>query len=126
MPTSTVLVAEDDPAVRGLLLRALRLVGYTVLAARDGQEALALATAHVGPIHLLVTDLDMPGLAGGELAQALSAQRPDLSVLFISGRPAPRDLGDRVVGRTAAFLAKPFTLEQLAAAVAELAGPPAV
>ena len=126
MPTSTVLVAEDDAAVRVLLLRVLRLVGYTVLAAIDGQEALALATAYAGPIHLLVTDLDMPGLTGGALAQALGDLRPDLPVLFISGRPAPRALADAVVGRPAAFLAKPFTLEQLTAAVTELAGPPTV
>jgi two-component system, cell cycle sensor histidine kinase and response regulator CckA len=122
MSTRTVLVADDDADVRATLVRALRLLGYTVLAAADGREALALATDHGGPIHLLVTDIEMPGLTGGELARALGAVQPGLPVLFLSGRPAPRDLAEMVVGRPAAFLAKPFTLEQVAAAATALVG----
>lgn len=123
VPPAT-LVVDDDAAVRAMLVQMLHLLGYVVLASAGGHEALEAAARHARPLQLVVTDLDMPGMAGGELARALGAVRPATPVLFVSGRPAPRALADAVVGRRAAFLAKPFTLDGLRAAVADLVGPP--
>ena len=122
--SATVLVVDDDPAVRATLTRVLRVLGFAVLAADGPPTALALADGHADPICLLVTDLDTPDGTGADLARAFGATRPGTPVLFVSGRPAPRNLSDAVVGRPAAFLAKPFTLDGLRAAVVELLGPP--
>jgi CheY-like chemotaxis protein len=119
-----VLLADDEPALRTLLTRFLERLGYTVLAEASGAEALARAERHPGRLWLVITDVDMPGMSGAELARALGVPHPDTPVLFISGRPAPRDLSDAVVGRPAAFLAKPFALAELRAAMTALAGDP--
>ena len=123
MDQPVALAVDDDPDMCATLARALRAFGFRVLTAEDGPAALALASAEDGPIRLLVTDIEMPGLTGGELAQALGATRPEMAVLFVSGRPAPRDLSDAVRGRAAAFLPKPFTVEALRTAVVHLVGP---
>lgn len=105
----TILVCEDDSVVRNLICRALVDAGYTVLEASAGQEALDLIAGHAGPIHLLATDIVMPGMSGRELAQTLLACRPDLKVLFVSGYAADA-LAD--IGRSGSeidFLAKPFS-----------------
>ncbi|HTE19107.1 MAG TPA: PAS domain S-box protein, partial [Armatimonadota bacterium] len=82
----TVLLVEDEEMVRGLVRTVLQMNGYTVLEAINGQEALAFATAHPGPIHVLLTDVVMPGgLTGPAVAAQLSALRPGLKVLFMSG-----------------------------------------
>jgi two-component system, cell cycle sensor histidine kinase and response regulator CckA len=83
--SQTILVAEDDGAVRRLVHEVLTGHGYTVLEARDGDEALARARQHDGPIHLLVSDVVMPGLSGRDLAARLMADRPSLRVLYTSG-----------------------------------------
>ena len=118
----TALVADDDAAMRALLARALRAFGFRVLMAADGNEAQKLAEGHDGPVHLLVTDVEMPGLTGVELAAALSMNRPELAVLLVSGRTAPGAVADAGRGRTAAFLAKPFGLDELRATVLNLTG----
>jgi two-component system cell cycle sensor histidine kinase/response regulator CckA len=123
-PTRPVaLVVDDEPHVRAMLARVLAAFGFTVLAAGSGQEALALADAHAGPILLLVTDVEMPGLDGAELAAAMHARRPETAVLYISGRVSPRAVADAMRGRTAAFLAKPFALDELRRAIEALVGP---
>src|SRR5262249_34321880 len=81
----TALLVEDDDAVRWLAGRALRDRGYTVLEAADAAAAAELSAGHAGTIHLLVTDVVMPGVGGAELAERLRALRPGLRVLFISG-----------------------------------------
>jgi two-component system, cell cycle sensor histidine kinase and response regulator CckA len=83
--TQTVLLAEDDGAVRRLTRDILTSHGYTVLDARDGEEALALARAHPNAINLLIADVVMPGLSGRDLASRLTEERPDVRVLYTSG-----------------------------------------
>jgi two-component system cell cycle sensor histidine kinase/response regulator CckA len=83
--TETILLAEDEDDLRDGVARSLRGAGYTVLAAADGPHALALAEGHSEAIHLLLSDVMMPGMLGGELAAKLRAQRPDAKVLFMSG-----------------------------------------
>src|SRR5262249_52518804 len=76
---------EDDDMVRGVAHRILRDGGYTVVEARHGEEALAVSRSHAGPIHLLLTDIVMPGMAGTELARRFRVQRPQCRVLLMSG-----------------------------------------
>ncbi len=81
----TILLVEDDEAVRELVWRVLQRQGYTLLEARDGQEALQLATYHPNPIHLLLTDVVMPGMSGVALAEKLIQIHPELKTIFMSG-----------------------------------------
>ncbi|MBY0228788.1 MAG: response regulator, partial [Gemmataceae bacterium] len=116
----TVLLVEDDGDVRALAERILQACGYSVLRARDGEEALALAERHAGPIDLLLTDVVMPRLGGGRLAEALAAARPGLRVLFMSGYADDAVVRHGVLERGAPFLHKPFTLSGLARKVREV------
>ena len=91
----TILIVEDEDAVRGLMHEILRGLGYRVQVARDGAEALALSQRHPDAIDLLLTDLIMPGMDGRELAARLQAARPEMQVLFMSGYaepPLPEDV----------------------------------
>ncbi len=114
MPGSeTLLLVEDEPAVRRLLSRTLRKHGYRVFEAEDGVAGLAVAESEGDAIDLLVTDLVMPNLGGLELASKLQAQRPDLRVLFLSGHAAPDESGVEHRIQHARFLQKPFDDEAL-------------
>jgi two-component system cell cycle sensor histidine kinase/response regulator CckA len=119
-PAPTILVAEDEPGIRALVRKILRRQGYQVLEASDGEEALRIIHDHSGAIHLLITDVMMPGLGGPGLASQLREQRPDTKLLFISGYTgeAPLHTGDLPEGT--AFLQKPFTLGSLLDRVKEL------
>lgn len=102
---ATVLFAEDDGMVRDVIGEVLRRAGFVVMTAVDGREALVKSREHAGVIDVLVTDVVMPGLSGFELADQLTAIRPELRVLYMSGytdRPVPEQLRP---GR--AFLHKP-------------------
>jgi CheY-like chemotaxis protein len=110
----TVLVVEDQEAVRAFSGEALRQRGYHVLEASDGNEAIAVAGRHPGRLHLLLTDVVMPGMNGKELAERLQELRPDLKVLFISGYTADVIAHRGVLDRGVAFLHKPFSPEELA------------
>ncbi len=116
----TVLLVEDEEVVRILAARALRARGYSVLEARDGPGAIALAGEREGPIHLLLTDVVMPGMSGRELADTLLAARPDLRILYMSGYADDDVLGRGVPGSSVAFIAKPFSTGALAGRVREL------
>ncbi len=118
--SETVLLAEDEDAVRGLGKQILELFGYSVLVAADGVEALEVAASHPDPIHLLMTDLRMPRMGGVELAERLSLLRPELKVLYTSGSGG--SLQD-LVG--APCLAKPYALEDLARTLRDLLDPAA-
>ena len=118
----TILVAEDESQVRDLVQRLLERLGYSVLSAGSGPEALALAKRHPAPIDLLVSDVVMPQMSGPELAGRLRGERPSLLVLFISGY-AERE-GHRVP-TGAPLLYKPFSLGEFVRVVNELlASPP--
>jgi two-component system cell cycle sensor histidine kinase/response regulator CckA len=106
--TETVLLVEDDEAVRNLARKRLEALGYTVLAVPAGADALDLAAAHVGPIHLLVTDVVLPGMSGRELATRLVAVRPGLRVLYTSGYTDEAVVHHGVLEPAIAFLQKPF------------------
>ncbi len=118
----TVLVVEDEDAVRRITCRVLERLGYAVLSAADGQEALALVEASRPGLQLLVTDLIMPRMSGRELATQLVEAYPELRVLFVSGYTdeAVGNLG--MLERGKAFLQKPFSVESLGDAVRRVLG----
>jgi PAS domain S-box-containing protein len=117
--SETILLVEDEPAVRAFASRVLAAQGYTVLEAPEAEAALALAATHPGPIELLVTDVVMPGLSGRELAERLVVDRPALRVLYMSGY-AENHLGrSGTLAADIAYLPKPFTADALARAVRE-------
>jgi DNA-binding NtrC family response regulator len=111
--TESILLVEDDDAVRDALSRALTARGYRLLLARNGEEALAAADQHRGGIHLVVSDVVMPRMGGLQLFGRLRGWYPGLRFLFISGfNQPPIDHHDLDDGRTR-FLAKPFSLDHL-------------
>ncbi|HEX4469389.1 MAG TPA: PAS domain S-box protein [Gemmatimonadaceae bacterium] len=112
----TVLLVEDEPAVRSLARRILERYGYTVLEARDGKDALRVAEHYRQPIQLLVTDMMMPELSGRDVWTALSAKRSDLRVLYMSGYTNDDMIRRGFLDAGAAFLQKPFTETDLARA----------
>lgn len=111
----TILLVEDEPAVRQLFAQALIRAGYRVFEARNGQEALKVFDQHGDSIDMLLTDMRMPYMGGGELATHLRSRRLSLKLLCISGYPGsdPSELG-------ADFLAKPFSRDDLLAKVREV------
>jgi len=109
MGHETVLLAEDDDQVRRLMRRVLEGAGYTVLEAKDGNEALRVAEQHQGPIHLLCTDVIMPHMGGREVANRLQVQRPEMKTLFVSGYPGSEMVKHGVAEQREAFLSKPLT-----------------
>jgi two-component system cell cycle sensor histidine kinase/response regulator CckA len=110
----TVLLVEDDEAVRELARRVLRSLGYTLLEASDGQEALRLAAGHPGSIHLLLTDVVLPGMSGVDMAKQLIQARPGLKTLFMSGYTDNAIAHHGVLDPGIAFLQKPFGPMELA------------
>jgi two-component system cell cycle sensor histidine kinase/response regulator CckA len=123
--TETVLLAEDEPAVRQLAGLLLQSHGYTVLEAIDGYHAIAIANAHPRRIDLLLTDLVMPGMSGRQLADTLTRSRPDVRVLFMSGYTDETMLRHLILEAGVAFLQKPFTPVGLAQKVREILDGPA-
>ena len=116
----TVLVVENEPAVREVAARALRAAGYSVLLAADGEDALRESERFRGPIHLLLTDLVMPRLGGGPLARRLVAARPGLKVVYMSGYVDDAIAGREALEDGANFLAKPFLATALVRKVREV------
>jgi CheY-like chemotaxis protein len=112
-PEVTVLLVEDEGALRRLAAILLREEGYTVLEAGSGEEALQLSSQHQGPIHLLITDILMPGIGGLALARCLLGLRPDLKVIYLSAY-SEEDLGWQGAREAGAvFVGKPFRIETL-------------
>jgi two-component system, cell cycle sensor histidine kinase and response regulator CckA len=111
----TILLVEDEPAVRQLFAQALTREGYSVYEARNGQEAMKLFDEHGDSIDLLLTDIRMPYMGGAELAHHLRGRRRTLKLLCISGYPGHLD-PDLAVD----FLAKPFSRDELLQKVREV------
>jgi PAS domain S-box-containing protein len=124
--TETVLVVEDEPAVRGLIHRILVERGYSVIVAPDGPEALRLASARGRrPFHLLLTDVVMPQMSGTDLARRVLTDYPETKVLYMSGHTDHAVLLRDIRESGAAFIQKPFAPMALAAKVHEVLAPPA-
>jgi CheY-like chemotaxis protein len=118
--TETVLLVEDDPGVRALTRHILAGCGYAVLEAGDGDEAARAAARHAGPIHLLVTDVVMPGRGGRAVAERLLERHPGLKVLYVSGYTDDAVVRHGVLHEVVNFLQKPFTPAALAHKVREV------
>jgi two-component system, cell cycle sensor histidine kinase and response regulator CckA len=118
--TETVLLVEDENAVRHPTLEFLRQCGYTVIEAKDGLQAIEVAHKHQGTIHMMVTDVVMPGMSGGQLAELLAERYSEMKVLFVSGYSEQVVLRHKIADVHTNFLQKPFTLKSLAAKMREI------
>jgi two-component system cell cycle sensor histidine kinase/response regulator CckA len=121
-----VLLVEDNESVRGLARDALTRSGYRVIEARNGEEALQLASAHLQQIGLLLTDVVMPIMGGRELADNLATRRPGLKIIFTSGHTDDDEVRQGTPEHGATFLQKPFTPAQLGRTVREVLDAPQV
>ena len=115
-----VLLVDDEPAIRQLARSALKAAGYVVLSAAGADEAVKAADAYPGRIDLLLTDVVMPRWSGGTLGTVLTARRPDLKVLLMSGFPGDPAVRRAMTSRAVNFLPKPFTLDDLTKKVREV------
>ena len=120
---ATLLVVENEAAIKALVQMALERQGYVVLSAESGSEALSLAAAHQGRIDLLITDVVMPDIRGPELARRLAAERPGLTTLFMSGY-MEETLSEETTSLPSLvdFIHKPFLPSALIAKVREMLG----
>jgi two-component system cell cycle sensor histidine kinase/response regulator CckA len=116
----TLLLVEDEAAVRQSAREFLTLNGYTVLEAKNGEDALYIARDYLGPIDLMITDVVMPHLGGAKLAGQLAAERPNMKVLFVSGYAENTVLRHGAIDVTNSFLQKPFSLKALARKIREV------
>jgi two-component system cell cycle sensor histidine kinase/response regulator CckA len=116
----TILVVEDEPMIRELIETMLKSRGYSVLTVDNPLHAAAFSAQHSGPIHLLLTDVVMPGISGREIATQISAQRPDMKVIFVSGYTPNAIVHHGVLDEELNFLQKPFTAVTLTHKVREV------
>ena len=117
--SETLLIVEDNEAVRKLAIHFLRRQGYEVLEASNGSEALTVCKLWEKPVHLVVTDVEMPEMNGPELAECLQTLYPETKVLYISGYPDNAFMSRGILEKGINFLKKPFRLEELAKKVRE-------
>jgi CheY-like chemotaxis protein len=122
--TETILLVEDASALRKLARKILERYGYTILDAPDGDEALRICERHQGAIHLLLTDVVMPGMSGRVLADRLAPLHPAIRVLYTSGYTDNAIVHHGVLTAGTAFLQKPYTIEALARKVRDVLGAP--
>ncbi len=118
--TETIFLVEDEDSVRKLVVTHLKRLGYTVRDYPGGPEAIAAAGSHSGPIHLLITDVVMPGMSGAELAKHISEILPGIKILFTSGYAREEIYHDGVLDKGIHFLSKPYTPLALARKVREV------
>jgi PAS domain S-box-containing protein len=120
--TETVLLVEDEDSVRQLVRDTLAAKGYRVVEAENGEAGMAAAAQHEGKINLVITDVVMPGMGGRELVKQLVQTRPGTKVLYLSGYTEDAIINEGTIERGAAFLQKPFTLQNLSRKVREVLG----
>ncbi len=118
--SETILLVEDEASLRSLVRECLEVSGYTVVEARHAAHALEIAEVHPAPLHLLMTDVVMPGMSGRELAERLAASHAETRVLYMSGYTDDAVVLHGVLAADVAFLQKPFTTDALARAVREV------
>lgn len=118
--SETILLVEDDGMVRNTTLEILKKYGYSVLIARDGEEAFNLCRQHQGPVQLMLTDVVMPGISGKDLATVLEKHRPEMKVLFMSGYTDNAIVHNGLLDKKIAFIPKPFAPVDLARKVREV------
>ncbi|HYJ46250.1 MAG TPA: PAS domain S-box protein, partial [Pyrinomonadaceae bacterium] len=123
--TETILLAEDEELVRHLAREVLEMHGYNVLEAANGGAAFLICERHQGPIHMLLTDVVMPEMGGGELAKRLASIRPEMRVLYMSGYTDNAIVHHGVLDEGANFIQKPFSADALAQKVREILDAPA-
>ncbi len=120
-PRTTILVVDDEPALVALVRTMLWRAGYNILEASSGEEALRIAAAEKGPIRMLVTDIVMPEMNGYDLAAKLSAERPEMKVLFMSGyRDGVIFDSTGVDAAERPLIRKPFTAYSLVTKITEM------
>ena len=117
--SETILVVEDDKEVRNLAVRILKRQGYTVLDGSYGDEAFSVCRQHKGPIHLLLTDVVMPGMDGRALSDCLSQLHPEMKVLYMSGYTDDAIVRHGVMAKGTNYIQKPFTVNGLTKKVRE-------
>ena len=123
-PVPTILVAEDEEAIREMVGSVLSDAGYRVILAASGRDAVNAAKNHKGPIHLLFADVTMPDFGGVEIAAKLASQYPGMKVLFTSGNSMENIITEGILGPGHEFIAKPFNLKDMLGKVkAILSGP---
>jgi PAS domain S-box-containing protein len=115
--TETVLLVEDDDAVRSFARLLLCEFGYNVLAASHAAEAIRIIGSHSGPVHLLLTDVIMPGMSGSEMAEQVQRLRPGIKVLFMSGYVRNETVDRTILASGLRFIQKPFTSDTLGHAI---------
>ncbi len=111
--SKTVLIVEDDTAVRKAVRFILQKTGYQVLEAGDGEEAMQVFEQHAGPVDLLLTDVLLPGKSGPELAGQVREKQPGMKILYVSGYSKRAVVDQEVSRKGAEFLRKPFSLDEL-------------
>ena len=119
-----MLLVEDDDRVRALMSNMLKKQGYSVLLASAGDQAMEIAARHRGSIHLLLTDVVMPGMSGRHLSERLTVERPETRVLFMSGYSDDAILRHGVKQAAAHFIQKPFSIDALAHRIRDILATP--
>ena len=109
----TVLVVDDEEDLRDIMRRMLERRGFATLVAGDSDQALAVCREHPGVIDVLVTDLGLPGVSGGDLARNASGLRPEMGVVYISGLPKDIAVTKGLIGADSLLVKKPFTSDLL-------------
>jgi PAS domain S-box-containing protein len=111
--SETVLIVEDDDALRNITKKMLQKYGYKILEAKNGEKALNIGETHEGPIHLLLTDMVMPGMSGSELSEKMQSIRPETRVIYMSGYTDNAIVRHGILRRDINFIEKPFSPESL-------------
>ncbi|GAA2504710.1 response regulator [Winogradskya humida] len=109
----TVLVVDDEEDLRDIMRRMLERRGFATLVAGDADQAVGVCREHPGPIDVLVTDLGLPGVSGGDLARSASGLRPEMGVIYISGLPKDIAVSKGLIAEDSLLVKKPFTSDLL-------------